>query len=91
VKLLHRRQFVHLTASTAALPLMSRIAGAPIRRAPAPNGYRLLLAEPANAINATIYQNLNFDFIRDIAPVASNKWANVVTVAGLKADVADRH
>jgi tripartite-type tricarboxylate transporter receptor subunit TctC len=37
----------------------------------APDGYTLLLVEPANAINATLYQKLNFNFIRDIAPVAS--------------------
>ena len=36
-----------------------------------PDGYTLLLAMSANAINASLYQNLNFNFIRDIAPVAS--------------------
>jgi tripartite-type tricarboxylate transporter receptor subunit TctC len=36
----------------------------------APDGYTLLLVNPANAINATLYQNLPFNFIRDIAPVA---------------------
>jgi tripartite-type tricarboxylate transporter receptor subunit TctC len=36
----------------------------------APDGYTLLLSNPANAINATLYTNLNFDFIRDTAPVA---------------------
>ena len=36
-----------------------------------PDGYTLLLAASANAINATIYDKLNFNFIRDIAPVAS--------------------
>jgi tripartite-type tricarboxylate transporter receptor subunit TctC len=35
-----------------------------------PDGYTLLLVTPANAINATIYDNLNFNFTRDIAPVA---------------------
>jgi tripartite-type tricarboxylate transporter receptor subunit TctC len=35
-----------------------------------PDGYTLLLSSAANAINATLYQNLNFNFIRDIAPVA---------------------
>jgi tripartite-type tricarboxylate transporter receptor subunit TctC len=36
-----------------------------------PDGYTLLLSSAANAINATLYQNLNFNFIRDIAPVAT--------------------
>src|ERR1051326_1305225 len=36
-----------------------------------PDGYTLLLVLTSNAINATLYANLNFDFIRDIAPVAS--------------------
>jgi tripartite-type tricarboxylate transporter receptor subunit TctC len=38
-------------------------------RAPA-DGYTLFLVAPANAINATLYEKLNYDFIRDIAPVA---------------------
>jgi tripartite-type tricarboxylate transporter receptor subunit TctC len=38
-------------------------------RAPA-DGYTLLSVAPASAINATLYNNLNFNFIRDIAPVA---------------------
>jgi tripartite-type tricarboxylate transporter receptor subunit TctC len=37
-------------------------------RAP-PDGYTLFLATPANAINATLYGNLSFNFIRDSAPV----------------------
>ena len=37
----------------------------------APDGYTILLVNPANAINATLYVNLNFNFLRDIAPVAS--------------------
>jgi tripartite-type tricarboxylate transporter receptor subunit TctC len=37
----------------------------------APDGYTLLLAVTPNAIAATLYEKLNFDFIRDIAPVAS--------------------
>ena len=36
-----------------------------------PDGYTLLGATGANAINATLYENLSFNFIRDIAPVAS--------------------
>jgi Tripartite tricarboxylate transporter family receptor len=40
-------------------------------RAPA-DGYTLLLVNPANAINATLYDKLHFTFIRDIAPVADS-------------------
>src|SRR5215213_1616159 len=36
----------------------------------APDGYTVLLVNPANGINATLYPKLSFDFIRDIAPVA---------------------
>src|SRR5450755_1250674 len=36
-----------------------------------PDGYTLLLINPAAATNATLYEKLNFNFIRDIAPVAS--------------------
>ncbi len=36
----------------------------------APDGYTLLLAVTSSAINATFYEKLNFNFIRDIAPVA---------------------
>jgi tripartite-type tricarboxylate transporter receptor subunit TctC len=39
-------------------------------RAP-PDGYTLLLVAPPNAISAALYDKLNFNFIRDIAPVAS--------------------
>ena len=121
---LPRRQFLHLAASAAALPAVSRIAWAqayparPVRwivpappggpldivarlfgqwlserlgqpfivenrpgggtniatemvaRAPA-DGYTLLSVVTAAAINATLYDKLNFNFIRDIAPVAS--------------------
>jgi tripartite-type tricarboxylate transporter receptor subunit TctC len=35
-----------------------------------PDGYTIFLVNPANAINATLYQNLNFNFLRDLAPVA---------------------
>jgi tripartite-type tricarboxylate transporter receptor subunit TctC len=120
---LPRRTFLHLAASAAVPPAMSRIAGAqgyptrPVRiivgfpagggvdiiarlmgqwlserlgqpflienrpgagsniatevvvRAPA-DGYTLLLVHASNAINATLYDKLNFNFIRDIAPVA---------------------
>jgi tripartite-type tricarboxylate transporter receptor subunit TctC len=120
---LPRRQFLHLAASAAALPAVSRVARAqvyptrPVRmivpiapggaqdilarlmgqwlserlgqpfiidnrpgggtnigteavvRAPA-DGHTLLLIPPDSAINATLYDKLNFNFIRDIAPVA---------------------
>src|SRR5262245_43601284 len=120
---LRRRHFLHLAASAAVLPAVSRIAmaqsypsrpvriiaatgtgGAPdifarlmgqwlserlgqpfvtenrpggghnigieaVVRA-APDGYTLLLVDPAAWINATLYEKLNYDFIRDIAPVA---------------------
>ncbi len=118
-----RRKFLHLAAGAAALPAVSRMAGAqaypsrPLRlvigyppagsadltarlmgqwlsdqlgqpvvvenrpgaatnlateavaRAPA-DGYTLLLVAPANAINATLFEKLNHNFLRDIAPVA---------------------
>jgi tripartite-type tricarboxylate transporter receptor subunit TctC len=124
MKLPHRRQFLHLAAGAAALPMSSRFAWAqtyptrPVRmiigivpgsgpdivgrlvgqwlserlgqpfvienrpgagtniaaeavvRSPA-DGYTLLLAATSNAINATLYDKLSFNFIRDIAPVAS--------------------
>jgi tripartite-type tricarboxylate transporter receptor subunit TctC len=46
-----------------------------------PDGYTLLSAGAPNAINATLYEKLNFNFIRDIAPVAGIvSVANVFTV-----------
>ena len=48
----------------------SNIATEVVVRAP-PDGYTFLLVGSPNAINATLYDNLNFNFIRDIAPVAS--------------------
>lgn len=123
MKLLHRRQFLHLATGAAALPAASRIAraqayptrpvhivvgfpagggtdvlarvmgqwlsehlGQPfvienrpgaasnvaaetVAKAP-PDGYRLLMVTYVNAINATLYDNLNFNFLRDIAPIA---------------------
>lgn len=121
---LPRRRFLHLLASTAAIPAMTRLAAAqtyPVRPVhlisgfPAggpndivarlmgqwlsdrlgqqfvvenrpgagsniaaeavvhatPDGYTLLMAATPNAINATLYKNLNFDFMRDVAPVGS--------------------
>src|SRR6266446_272414 len=51
-------------------------------RAP-PDGYTLLLANGANAISATLYEKLSFDFMRDIAPVASIGGAALVMVTNL--------
>ena len=131
---LPRRQFLHLAAGAAALPVVSRFAWAqaypsrPVRlivpfapagasdilarlmgqwlserlgqqfvidnrpggggnigteavvRAP-PDGYTLLIVGAWNAINATLYDKLNFNFLRDIAPVASViRSANVMVV-----------
>jgi len=134
MKLPHRRQFLHLAAAAAALPVASRVARAqayptrPVRlvvgyapggltdiiarligqwlserfgqqvivenrpgagsnigtevvvRATA-DGYTLLLVAPANAINATLYEKLNYDFLRDIVPIASiARFGNVMEV-----------
>ena len=46
-----------------------------------PDGYTLLLVAPANAINATLYEKLNHNFLRDIVPVAGLiRFPNVVVV-----------
>jgi tripartite-type tricarboxylate transporter receptor subunit TctC len=47
----------------------TNIATEAVTKSPA-DGYTLLLVSMANAVNATLYERLNFDFIRDIAPVA---------------------
>ena len=60
------QQFVIENRTGAA----TNIATEAVVRAP-PDGYTLLLVVPANAISATLYGNLNFNFIRDITPVAS--------------------
>jgi tripartite-type tricarboxylate transporter receptor subunit TctC len=57
----------------------SNIATEAVARA-APDGYTLLMATPANAINATLYDKLNFNFIRDIAPVARIAYTPLVVV-----------
>jgi len=46
-----------------------------------PDGYTVLLINPANYINATLYTNLKFNLVRDIAPVAAfNRVPNVMTI-----------
>jgi tripartite-type tricarboxylate transporter receptor subunit TctC len=46
-----------------------------------PDGYTLLMITVTNAVNATLYQNLTFDLVRDIAPVAGTmRTANVLVV-----------
>ena len=47
----------------------TNVATEAVVRAPA-DGYTLLMVLPPNAVNATLYQKLNYNFIRDIAPVA---------------------
>jgi tripartite-type tricarboxylate transporter receptor subunit TctC len=47
----------------------------------APDGYTLLLIGPTNTINATFYPKLNFDFLRDIVPIAGiSREASVIVV-----------
>jgi len=47
----------------------------------APDGYTLLLVAPANAINATLYEKLNFDFVKEVEPIAALiRFPNVVVV-----------
>jgi len=57
----------------------SNIAAEAVVRAP-PDGYTLFLVTPANAINATLYEGLSFDFIRDISPVGGLMRAPLVIV-----------
>lgn len=47
----------------------------------APDGYTLLLVAPANAINASLYEKLNFDFLKEVEPIAALiRFPNVVAV-----------
>jgi tripartite-type tricarboxylate transporter receptor subunit TctC len=47
-----------------------------------PDGYTLLSVGPATTINAALYKNLSFDFLRDIAPVAGTMRVPNVMVVG---------
>jgi tripartite-type tricarboxylate transporter receptor subunit TctC len=47
------------------------------------DGYTLLLATSANAINATLYPNLNFNFVRDVAPIAITNRVPFVMVGNI--------
>jgi tripartite-type tricarboxylate transporter receptor subunit TctC len=58
----------------------SNIATDTVARAAA-DGYTLLLAGSANTVNVSLYEKLNFNFIRDIAPIAGiMQWANLMDV-----------
>ncbi len=57
----------------------TNVATEAVVRAPA-DGYTLLLVTSPNAVNATLYQNLNFNFIRDIAPVSGVGYGPFVLV-----------
>jgi tripartite-type tricarboxylate transporter receptor subunit TctC len=58
----------------------TNIATEAVVRAP-PDGTTFLLAAPANAVNATLYDKLNFNFLRDVEPVAGIiRFPNVVVV-----------
>jgi hypothetical protein len=46
------------------------------------DGYTLFLANAANAINAMLYEKLDFNFIRDIAPVAASPLSSQSIVSG---------
>src|SRR5579859_4782933 len=58
----------------------SNLAADIIAKAP-PDGYNLLAMTVTNAVNETLYQNLSFDFMRDLAPIARTiRSANVLVV-----------
>jgi tripartite-type tricarboxylate transporter receptor subunit TctC len=59
----------------------SNIATEVVVNAP-PDGYTLLMISPAHAVNASLYDKLSFNFLRDIAPVAGiSREANVMVVS----------
>jgi tripartite-type tricarboxylate transporter receptor subunit TctC len=71
------RQFITENRPGAA----SNLAVEMVARA-APDGYTLLSVGPATTINAALYKNLSFDFLRDIAPVAGTMRVPNVMVVG---------
>jgi tripartite-type tricarboxylate transporter receptor subunit TctC len=58
------------------------VAAAEVARAN-PDGYTLLVCAAANAWNVSLYKNLSFDFVRDIAPVASINRAGGIMLVSL--------
>ncbi|HEV3394546.1 MAG TPA: tripartite tricarboxylate transporter substrate binding protein [Xanthobacteraceae bacterium] len=71
------RQFITENRPGAA----SNLAVEMVARA-APDGYTLLSVGPATTINAALYKNLSFDFLRDIAPIAGTMRVPNVMVVG---------
>jgi tripartite-type tricarboxylate transporter receptor subunit TctC len=69
----------------------TNIAAEAVVRAPA-DGYTFFLPTAANAINATLYEKLNFNFLRDIAPVAGiNRFPLVMMVHSSLAAIRAHH
>src|SRR5262249_54695909 len=70
------QQFIVENRSGAA----SSVAAQCVGDAPA-DGYTLFMATGANTINATLYQNLNFNIVRDVAPIAIVNGTHYLLVA----------
>lgn len=60
----------------------SNIAADAVAHSP-PDGHTLLLTSMGNAVNASLYGNLNYDFLRDLAPVAGISREPLVVVVNL--------